>query len=159
MKNILVLSDSHRNIENMSRAVSLEKPDMIIHLGDHYQDAMKLLALYPSIPIEAVNGNCDFDQAHSEKLIVVEGKKLFLCHGHNYGVKSGYLNLEYAAREKEADIVLFGHTHQIYYEQHNRLTMLNPGSIGEPRYPGKPSYAQLIIENGQVFVNTHILRG
>ena len=39
---ILVLSDSHREMENMHKAVLRENPDMIFHLGDHYKDA-KLL--------------------------------------------------------------------------------------------------------------------
>lgn len=79
------------------------------------------------------------------------GKKILLCHGHEYGVKSGYLNLQYAAREKGADIVLFGHTHQVFYDQTSQLAMLNPGSIGEPRYYGKNSYGILIIENGRFY--------
>lgn len=53
--------------------------------------------------------------------------------------------------------MLFGHTHRIFYEQHNGLSMLNPGSIGEPRYPGKPSYGRVIIENGQIFLHTFFL--
>lgn len=110
MKKLLILSDSHRNIQNMVEAVEIEKPDMIIHLGDHYRDAMQLAARFPDIPLEAVCGNCDFDRETEEKVILVENKRIFLCHGHRYHVKSGYLNLQYAAREKEADLVLFGHT-------------------------------------------------
>ena len=117
----------------------------------------KLAARFPDIPLEAVCGNCDFDRETEEKVILVENKRIFLCHGHRYHVKSGYLNLQYAAREKEADLVLFGHTHRIFYEQHNGLSMLNPGSIGEPRYPGKPSYGRVIIENGQIFLHTFFL--
>ena len=157
MKKLLILSDSHRNIQHMVEAVEIEKPDMIIHLGDHYRDAMQLAARFPDIPLEAVCGNCDFDRETEEKVILVENKRIFLCHGHRYHVKSGYLNLQYAAREKEADLVLFGHTHRIFYEQHNGLSMLNPGSIGEPRYPGKPSYGRVIIENGQIFLHTFFL--
>lgn len=158
MTKILVLSDSHRNFDPMVQAVELEKPDMIIHLGDHYKDAMSLHGVFPDIPLHAVSGNCDSERSESEKMIVVEGKKILLCHGHEYGVKSGYLNLQYAAREKGADIVLFGHTHQVFYDQTSQLAMLNPGSIGEPRYYGKNSYGILIIENGQLFINTYILR-
>ena len=47
MKKLLILSDSHRNIQNMVEAVEIEKPDMIIHLGDHYRDAMQLAARFP----------------------------------------------------------------------------------------------------------------
>ena len=34
MTKILVLSDSHGNLQNMIWAVKKEKPDRIIHLGD-----------------------------------------------------------------------------------------------------------------------------
>ena len=34
MKRILVLSDSHGNVNNMIYAVKETDPDMIIHLGD-----------------------------------------------------------------------------------------------------------------------------
>jgi predicted phosphodiesterase len=34
MKKILVLSDSHGNVNNMVTAVSRLQPDIIIHLGD-----------------------------------------------------------------------------------------------------------------------------
>lgn len=157
MKKILVLSDSHRNMMNMRKAVRIEKPDMVIHLGDFYQDAMKLLGEFPDIPIEAVNGNCDYDQLHTEKLITVEGKKIFMCHGHFHDVKNSYLPLEYAAREKGADAALCGHTHRIFYDHHNHLYMLNPGSIGAPRAPGGPTYGLLLIENGEIFIQTRFL--
>ena len=53
MTKILVLSDSHRNFDPMVQAVKLEKPDMIIHLGDHYKDAMSLHGVFPDIPLHA----------------------------------------------------------------------------------------------------------
>lgn len=31
---ILVLSDSHGNVDNMARAVELTAPDRVLHLGD-----------------------------------------------------------------------------------------------------------------------------
>ena len=37
MKRILVLSDSHGNVNNMVTAVGRLHPDMIIHLGDCWQ--------------------------------------------------------------------------------------------------------------------------
>lgn len=157
MKKLLILSDSHRNIEHMVQAVNAESPDLIIHLGDHYRDAMELHRRFPRIPLEAVSGNCDFERECEEKLLTIENKKIFLCHGHNYHVKSGYLNLEYAAREKGADLALFGHTHRVFYDMHNGIAMLNPGSIGEPRGLTEPSYGQIIIENNQIFMNIFYL--
>lgn len=35
---ILVLSDSHGNVDNMARAVELTAPDRVLHLGDCQRD-------------------------------------------------------------------------------------------------------------------------
>ena len=100
MTKLLILSDSHRNVTAMTHACRLEKPDRIIHLGDHFKDAMELQRQFPDIPLDAVPGNCDLEREPEEKLILIDGKKIFLCHGHQYHVKDNYLSLEYAARVK-----------------------------------------------------------
>lgn len=151
MKKILVLSDSHRDMTNMHQAVLHEEPDLILHLGDHYQDAKLLQSEFPEIPLEAVRGNCDGGSRPLQKLLTVEGKRIFLCHGHTYHVKSSLLTLEYAAREQEADAALFGHTHVNFLEERDGLILMNPGSIGAPRDFRGPSYGLLLIEDGQIF--------
>ena len=151
MTKILVLSDSHRNMENMHRAVLKEAPDLILHLGDHYQDAKQLHAEFPEIPLAAVRGNCDYGQTHQERLIDVDGIRIFLCHGHRHHVKSSLLVLEYAAREQDAKVALYGHTHVSFLDESGDLVIMNPGSIGEPRDYGGPAYGLLFLEDGQVF--------
>ena len=47
MKRILVLSDSHGNVNNMVTAVGRLHPDMIIHLGDCWADAEQLHRKFP----------------------------------------------------------------------------------------------------------------
>ena len=37
-------------------------------------------------------------------------------------------------KEVGADPALFGHTHKLFYDKHNGLAMMNPGSIGAPLY-------------------------
>ena len=59
MKKILVLSDSHGNVNNMVTAVRNTHPDQIIHLGDCWVDAEKLHQQFPMIMMEQVPGNCD----------------------------------------------------------------------------------------------------
>ena len=149
---ILVLSDSHRAMHEMRKAVQKEKPDMIIHLGDHLLDAEKLSEEFPDIPIEMVDGNCDSSFASMEKLIEVEEKKIFICHGHAYGVKHDLGPLKEAALEKGADIVLYGHTHIPYYDFDGRIHIMNPGSAGAAHYPQKEGYGLIFIENGEIFV-------
>lgn len=154
MTKILVLSDSHKDLEHMTAAVTLENPDMIIHLGDHISDANKLSMQFPLLPLVAVPGNCDFSDEASVRMLKIEGFNLMLCHGHQYHVKSSLLSLEYAAKEKKADAVLFGHTHRICCDYHNGLLIFNPGSIGEPYYKGANSYGILEIDENGIHANT-----
>ncbi len=148
MKQILVLSDSHGNLNNMVYAAKRERPDLMIHLGDCWADAEKLKMKFPQIPLEQVPGNCDCNHEFLERILLIEGKKLFICHGHTKNVKAGYVNLQYAAQEQEADVALFGHTHRVFYGNHNGIVYLNPGSIGAPAYGIPPSYGLLEIDEG-----------
>ena len=146
MTRVLLLSDSHGNVRNMMLAVEESKPDLILHMGDCYKDAGALQEEYPDIPMKRVLGNCDWDDGPAEELFELEGKKIWICHGHAYCVKSSLLSLQYAAREKGADIVIFGHTHHLFYDAYDGLFVINPGSIGAPP-PGIPaSYALLTLE-------------
>lgn len=147
MKRILVLSDSHGNVNNMILAVKSVQPDMIIHLGDCWSDAQKLRMKFPGIPMEQVPGNCDCTQEFQERELLIEGKRVFICHGHTFNVKAGYLKLQYTTEERKVDAVLFGHTHRVFYDQHNGITYLNPGSIGAPAYGVPPSYGILEIDS------------
>lgn len=146
MKKVLILSDSHGNIENMEYAVEKILPDMIIHLGDCKDDAMILQDEYDDIPFEVVPGNCDYEDGPQEKIIDIEGNKILICHGHTYGVKFDYYRLQMGAMEKEVDLALFGHTHKVFYDYHNGVRLVNPGSIGLPLWGVAPSYGVMTID-------------
>ena len=45
---ILILSDSHGNVDNMARAVELTAPDRVLHLGDCQRDLTALRARFPA---------------------------------------------------------------------------------------------------------------
>ena len=157
MKKLLVLSDSHGNIDNMVFAVKKTAPDMIIHLGDCWSDAVGLAEEFPEIPMAHVPGNCDFSMEETEKILEIEGQRILICHGHTYNVKSNYLTLEYAAHEKNVTIALFGHTHKVFYDKHNGLLLMNPGSIGAPGWGTPPSYGILELDEEQGIVDMNIL--
>jgi hypothetical protein len=146
MKKILVLSDSHGNVNNMVLATKRTAPDMIIHLGDCWADAQRLHKKFGAIPMEQVPGNCDCRQECPERILLIEGKKILICHGHTRNVKAGCLNLQYAAQERGVDAALFGHTHRVFYGTHNRIVYLNPGSIGAPAFGIAPSYGILTVD-------------
>jgi putative phosphoesterase len=118
--------------------------EYIFHLGDHYSDAMILKEAFPELPFLSVCGNCDFGvKAPKDILTDINGKKIFLTHGHNYGVKSSYEQLIAAAQSRSADICLFGHTHitDVFYS--GDILFLNPGSISYSRNVNEPTYGVL----------------
>ena len=71
MKRILVLSDSHGNVNNMVTAVGRLHPDMIIHLGDCWADAEQLHRKFPMTVMEQVPGNCDCRQEVQERILLI----------------------------------------------------------------------------------------
>lgn len=145
---ILVLSDSHGAVAPMVRAVELAIPDLILHLGDCWRDGERLRDRFPDIPLEQVPGNCDFlSDAPTEQLLVLGGKRILMCHGHTYRVKTSLLLSGFAAEEQQLDLFLFGHTHRPLVDRRGRTLFLNPGSIGDAV---RPSYATVTIRDGQL---------
>lgn len=143
---LLILSDSHGMMQCMCDAVEKEHPDYIIHLGDHDRDAEELSCYYPQLPITWVRGNCDLlSDAPVQHTAVYGGKKIFFCHGHTLGVKSGLLRAVYTAREAGANVLLYGHTHIPFSDASDGLTILNPGACGTQNYYGKASYGVIEI--------------
>ena len=130
MKKVLVLSDSHGDVEAMMRAVEREKPDLILHLGDLCRDFDELGRRLPvTQAMQNVCGNCDgFTEVPDQRVLLVEGRRILMMHGHRYGVKMGYTRAMWAAREAEADILLCGHTHIALYRDLMGLHLMNPGS-------------------------------
>ena len=128
---ILVVSDTHRDQYSLEQAVLRQpKAEVVIHLGDGADEAEMVKAKFPEKTFLQVRGNCDWGcDLPVEGEITLEGKKLFYTHGHVYNVKYGLYNICCAAREKKADIVLFGHTHQALAEYDEGLYILNPGSL------------------------------
>ena len=146
MKRIFVFSDSHKNMENMRIVLWKEKPDLVIHLGDEWEDSKELRAEFRDIPMECVPGNCDTVREPLEKILQIEGKRILLCHGHTYNVKMGYMRIRLAAISKGVDAVLFGHTHFPLCEKDDEILMLNPGCVGYSTPQSKASYGWITID-------------
>jgi len=141
---ILIFSDTHGAIQPMLDAVHAEAPDHVIHLGDHIRDADALAEII-SCPVIRIAGNCDFMDLCSDHLVLeFGGVRLFLTHGHKYGVKTNLLRLTYAAMEAGANAALFGHTHCRLNQEHDGIILFNPGSCGHYA----PTYGVLHIVDG-----------
>ncbi len=148
---ILILSDTHHSLHTSKKIIEdlKDKIEIIIHLGDHYDDGLALQKLHPDKKFYLVNGNCDFNHGDDELTISIYGKKILLTHGHLHDVKWDYVHLSYFADEIEADIVMFGHTHKPEIIYHGERILFNPGSPSLPRGYKVPTYGMIeITENG-----------
>lgn len=132
---VLVLSDSHSSLRFMRASIQKIMPDAVVHLGDYFDDGQAMAEEFAPIPFLLVPGNCDryrcVDFQQDVRILTVGGVKLFMTHGHRYGVKSGTERLLTAARAAGAGAVLYGHTHMPDCRREpDGLWVLNPGSCG-----------------------------
>lgn len=147
-----IISDTHGNKQCMDEAISyLMDCDLIIHAGDNFSDS-KYIHSVTKIGMMAVKGNCDFDNVEDELIFDIEDKNIFLCHGDKYGVKYELEQLEEKAKEVEANIVIFGHTHTPLCIEKDNILYINPGSVSIPRNVNYKSMAILYIDNDNISV-------
>lgn len=127
---LLVFSDSHGSIGNMYDAATAFMPDAVVHLGDCVRDAEDLSYALPELEILRVPGNCDYAVENRQDGMLTEfgGVRMYLTHGHAFGVKMGTQRLLAQAKQLGAQLVLFGHTHRALCEQCDGIWLLNPGS-------------------------------
>ena len=149
---IAVFADSHADSTVLFSAVEWEKPDAVIHLGDHIEDGGALFHCFPGLQIHLVRGNTDSASGGiDEALLTLEGMRVFLTHGHLYGVKNGVYEIARKGREVGADIVLFGHTHRPFVTYSEGLWLMNPGCAGQKGdKAGHATYGLLQIERGRI---------
>lgn len=136
----LCFSDSHGSTLGIKRALDTH-PDaeVIFFLGDGLSD-IEIFIRDRSRAFLAVRGNCDRDftlgdlTVKKTDSINIEGRRIVFTHGDLYGVKYGLDGVKKLAYDTNADIVLFGHTHQPLEEyvstDESGFYLFNPGSIG-----------------------------
>ena len=158
----LVFSDSHNCSRHIYSAIRLHKDaEIVFFLGDGLSDIDEVRYAHPNVKILAVRGNCDMRMFALDSIvqktaeIEISGKKIVYTHGDLYGAKYGIGGLEKLAMDKNADIVLFGHTHtpELKYvsEYEKPFYLFNPGSIGS----GQGSYGILTLTEGQEPLFSH----
>ena len=148
---LIIVSDSHGRSDLLYRIAELEKPDMILHLGD-LEDSRATVERQlgaPKIPCVFIKGNCDFrsqGELLNSSVFTLKGHRFYLTHGHLVHVNYGLDTLVYTAEENRCDIAIFGHTHVPFNEFMDgsfggpKIHVLNPGSIALPRGGSSKSY-------------------
>lgn len=154
---IVAFADCHYQYQPL-REIMFTHPsaDVYLFLGDGEMNYLKLCGEFPGKAFYSVSGNCDI-QAESpvENLLLLGGKKIFYTHGHTYRVKKGLEPVKRRARELDADILLFGHTHLALADYEDGLYILNPGSLFRP-VGGELSYG--IVDITGAGIAPHIAR-
>lgn len=160
MKKILVISDTHRENYRMMQLLEGEEAyDMVIHCGDA-EGAEDHLRYEANCPSYVVKGNNDiFSDLPREVLIEIEGKRVWITHGHNYYVSMGPEMIVDEARSRDIDVVMYGHTHHPLIETIGGVLAINPGSLTYPRQQNRrPSYVVIEVdEQGDFKPEIHYL--
>ncbi|MCF6092632.1 metallophosphoesterase [Microaerobacter geothermalis] len=136
----LIVSDNHgvtSDVVQIAKSLHFSK-------GFHCGDLCTNKEQFPFNKMELVRGNCDTDDSiPDEKIITWFGFRIFITHGHLYQVKSGFTKLFYRAKELDADVVMFGHSHFPVCFQEKGVLFINPGSLLLPRGFSVPTFAVL----------------
>ncbi len=130
-----VVSDSHGGFAMVEKVIGhLRGLDALAHLGDGAGDARRI-AEGANLALFQVAGNCDLSrELPGERTEVFSGVRTLLTHGHNYKVKHSLFRLALRAREAEAALVLYGHTHVPAVDTAQGAVLVNPGALMDGRY-------------------------
>lgn len=149
-----IMSDTHNNRYAVEWAVERAgEVDLWLHAGDCVSDAA-YLGLISAIRVENVAGNTDWPDGKTpdDKVVEAGGHRIFLTHGHIYGVRSTLEMLVHAAEERGADIAIYGHTHIVLERcvqgARGEVLVLNPGSLAQPRDGKPPAFMVMTLEEG-----------
>ena len=149
---ILIVSDTHRYHENYLHVLKRVAPiDMVIHCGD-IEGGEYVIAKSAGCPVQMVQGNNDFfSDLPREKEFRLGKYRVWLTHGHTYGVSVGNNLIKAEAIDKGVDIVMFGHSHKPVVDIDDEIIAVNPGSLTYPRQDGrKPSFIIMELDkNGE----------
>lgn len=149
---IAVLSDTHSTDGHdlQGRALdAVRDAALVIHAGDfttetaldaHYDAATELFAVHGNADQPAVR-----DRLPEARTLEAGGLRVAVTHRQ----RGGATGLAMFGRERGADLVVSGHTHQPTVTETEDVTLLNPGSHADPR--GNPAaHAELHPDDGGV---------
>ena len=128
----LVVSDNHGDRDVLVDIVSTweKKVDGMFHCGD--SELKDSDVLWNKLVVVA--GNCDYQPNFKKDVsLSIESDRVYMTHGHLFNVNMGLTQLSFAAKEQEATLCFYGHTHKLKAEMVDGILYLNPGSISQPR--------------------------
>lgn len=143
-----IISDTHGLLRPAVFDVFREV-DHILHGGDVGRPEI-LIDLAAVAPLTAVYGNTDGVDVRARlpqvARVQLDGFAIVVTHGDQFGTPTPE---RLAAEFPDAEIVVYGHTHQPALELVDRtVTVMNPGAAGPARFDLKPSVGIMELEPG-----------
>ena len=121
--------------------------ELILHAGDVGEGVLDELRLIA--PVEAVLGNTDAPGTPGlvESLDrTVGGVRVHVSHGHELGSPTPKKLLA----RYDADVIIYGHTHQQYVGEFAGRWVVNPGAAGPRRFRLVPSVGRMKIDRRKI---------
>jgi len=165
---ILILSDIHANWYALEAILDKETYDALVFLGDVVdfgpspRNCTKFLMKSSKGHFWGVRGDHDHAMAYgiessidSMNFELVHGSDLdpgHFCKCQNGTIESNDIyNDDEMEGESELNFILVGHSHKPFVKSVGKTTILNPGSVGQPRdLNPRASYA--VIDNGNAYI-------
>ncbi len=145
-----LISDTH-GLVRPEVFEALQGVSQILHAGD-VGPADVLTELATIAPIRAVYGNTDAPGRPdlAERIEdVIDGVRIVVTHGHELGSPTPP---KLVGAYPNADVIVYGHTHQQLITKAARRVVVNPGAAGPRRFKLQPCVAKLYIYQGQADV-------
>ena len=143
-----IISDTHGRIPAEVHTY-FKHVDRIIHAGD-IGEKQVITELETIAPVIAVYGNVDGFPLISDyeriRFFSLENKRFCLTHIVSTPKAFSY---ELFRMNREADIVVFGHTHIAEKNEYNNILFVNPGSASHPKYGKQRSVALMELTEQQ----------
>ena len=142
---LVVVSDTHATDGHELRGRTLEAvrgADAVVHAGDFYREPVFDALTDVADTVYGVAGNNDDaalrERLPGERVVGHEGATIAVRHRS----RSGSTGLALFGRERDADLVVFGHSHRPEFDDSGAVPLLNPGSYAQPR-GNRPAHAEL----------------
>ncbi|QCJ46994.1 metallophosphoesterase [Haloprofundus sp. MHR1] len=133
---LTVVSDTHATESHRLRGRTLRAvrdAEMVVHAGDFVTETVLDAFVDEAATFRGVCGNND-DAGIRQRLpaartVEYAGVRFAVTHTR----RGGDTALTLFGRERDADAVIFGHSHRPGFDATGPLALLNPGSHAEPR--------------------------
>jgi len=142
---LVVVSDTHAREDHRLAGRTREAvraADLVVHAGDFttesvldafYAEAETLRAVFGNNATAAVR-----ERLPEERVVEYAGVRLAVTHTRRGGATA----LSLFGRERDADAVVFGHSHRPTFDDSGAVPLVNPGSHAQPR-GNRPAHVEM----------------